>query len=46
MGFVYGFLRILKGLWIILSETIDILRNLQKQKNWGMPQRILLYVCT
>ena len=40
MGFVYRILWILKALWIVLSETIIIFRNLQK-KNLGMPLRIL-----
>ena len=41
MGFVYRVLWILKALWIVLSETINILRNLHKKKrtySFGMPQ--------
>ena len=44
MGFVYRVLWILKALWIVLSETINILRDLQpkkKKKKIGMPPRIL-----
>ena len=44
MGFVYSFLRILKRLWIILSETIDILRNLQQQKKIGGCPREFYYM--
>ena len=32
MGFVYKVLSILKALWIILSETISILRKLEEKK--------------
>ena len=35
MDFVYRILQILKALWIILSQTIYNLRNLQKQKILG-----------
>ena len=41
MGFVYRFLRVLKALWIILSETIKILRKLHKTNIFGMPPKML-----
>ena len=38
MGFVlYRVLWILQALWIIMSETINILRNLQKKKKKKNP---------
>ena len=41
MGYVYidRVLWILKALWIVLSETINILRNLKKE-NGGCPQEV------
>ena len=42
MGFVYSGLWIVKSLWIILSETINIWRKLQKKEDiFGMPLKIL-----
>ena len=38
MGFVYRVLWVVKALWIVLSETINILRNLQKQTFLGCPR--------
>ena len=39
ISFVYRVLWILKALWIVLSETINSLRNLQiTKKNWGGPR--------
>ena len=41
MGFVYRVVRVLKALWIILFEIINILRKLLKTNIFGMPPRIL-----
>ena len=41
MAFVYRVLWILKALWIILSETIHILRKIEKYNIFGMPPKIL-----
>ena len=41
MGFVYRVVWVLKALWIILSETINILRKLHKTNIFGMPPKIL-----
>ena len=41
MGFVYRVVRVLKALWIVLSETINILRKLHKTNIFGMPPKIL-----
>ena len=35
IGFVYSILWVLKALWIVLSETINILRNLHTTKIFG-----------
>ena len=32
---------IVKALWIVLTETIDILRKFQKTKIYGMPPKML-----
>ena len=37
MGFVYRVVWVLKGLWIVLSETINIFRNLHKTNILGCP---------
>ena len=39
MGFVYRVVWVLKALWIILSETIKILRKLHKANIFGMPPK-------
>ena len=39
MGFVYRVVRVLKALWIILSETINILRKVQKLTFSGCPRK-------
>ena len=45
MNFVYRVLWILKAVWIVLSETINILRNLPPPpKKRGMPPIILPYI--
>ena len=44
MDFVYRGLWILKALWIFLSETINILRKLQKQKQIQDARKILPWV--
>ena len=47
MGFVYRVAWVLKALWIILSETINILRKLQKITFSGCPPKfyhILMYI--
>ena len=41
MGFVYRVVWVLKALWIILSETIHILRKLHLIFFFGMPPKIL-----
>ena len=41
MGFVYRVVWVLKALWIVLSETINILRKLHKTRIFGMPPKIL-----
>ena len=38
MAFVYRVLWILKALWIVLSETIHILRKLKNITFWGCPR--------
>ena len=43
MGFVYRVVWVLKALWIILSETINILRKLHKTNIFRMPPKILPY---
>ena len=43
MGFVYRVAWVLKALWIILSETINILRKFAKNNIFGMPPKILPY---
>ena len=43
MGFVYRVVRILKSLWILLSETIHFLRKLHKTNIFGMPTKILYH---
>ena len=37
MGFVYRVVRVLEALWIVLSETIKVLRKLHKTNIFGMP---------
>ena len=37
MGLVYRVVRVLKALWIFLSETINFLRKLHKTNFFGMP---------
>ena len=44
MGFVYRVLWILKALWIVLSETVNILRNLQKTKYFRAPKNFTIGV--
>ena len=44
MGFVYRVLWVLNLVWIILSETINILRNLQKLKFGGCPEFYHIYI--
>ena len=39
MGFVYRIVRVLKALWIVFSETINILRKLHKNNIFGMPRK-------
>ena len=39
MGFVYRVVRVLKALWIFLSETINSLRKLHKTNIFGMPPK-------
>ena len=39
MGFVYRVQWILKALWVVLSKTINILRNLQKKKFLDAPSQ-------
>ena len=41
MGFVYKVVRVLKALWIIMSEIIYILRKLHETNIFGMPPKIL-----
>ena len=41
MGFVYRVVWVLKALWSVLSETINILRKLHKTNIIGMPPKIL-----
>ena len=41
MGFIYRIVWVLKALWIILSETINILRKLHKSNIFRMPPKIL-----
>ena len=38
--FVYRVVWVLRALWIILSETINMLRKLHKTNIFGMPQKI------
>ena len=40
-GFCYRVVEVLKALWIVLSETINILRTLHKTNIFGMPSKIL-----
>ena len=39
--FVYRVAQVLKAMWIILSETINILRKLHETNIFGMPPKIL-----
>ena len=44
MGLIYRVLWILQALWIVLFETINVLRKLQQQQQqniFGMPPKIL-----
>ena len=47
MGFLYGVLWLLKVLWIVLSETINIFRKLHKTNISGMhPKMFTIELCT
>ena len=41
MGFIYSDVLVLKALWIVLSETIHILKTLHKTNILGMPPKSL-----
>ena len=44
MGFVYRVVWVLKALWIVLSETINILKKSAKKTNiFRMPPKMLPY---
>ena len=47
MGYVYRVLWILKALWIVLAETINILKNVQWNDIFAKPKKILpIGLCT
>ena len=49
MGFVYRVVRVLKVLWIFLSETFNFLRKLHKTNTFGLPKKTyhrVMYIAT